>query len=159
MLTSNPYPVTGSIQGLNPTTYVNYHDTRPRIQKLNQNDPQPPGYAYRLPMSAEYDDWARNRDLVVPEEAYRLGNWGFGTPLPSPAKQAISYYEAGLWHHVGGSVDCWCGDPRTAAGTRVLRGGSWLCDPAQVQKASPSQKIESFTSAYTGYRLVRGPRS
>ncbi len=132
-----------------------------RVAKLNLDDPQPPGYAYRLPLSAEYDHWAKARDLAVPEEAYLPWMDGVGLDPVNPDQQGISYYEVGLWHHVGGSVECWCGDLSLVRSEfwRVFRGGSqggWGRDLRYIRGAGRSSFSSPRAFRLKGYRVVRG---
>ncbi len=156
MKVADPYPVIDPRGGFTPIVNVTFHEVERRISGRNLDDPQPPGYAYRLPIAKEYSPWVANRDLVVPIGAYRPWTWGVSSLLNTPIQQGISYYEDGLWHHVGGSVYCWCGDPLTPGG-RVTRGGSWRSSKGAVRAAYLDGCDPGFSLCDIGYRLVRGP--
>ncbi len=156
----DPYPVVDPRGDLTPVVDVSFYDVEVRISRLNLEDPQPPGYRYRLPLAVEYDPWVERRDMVVPEEAYKPWRPGYGGsfPLPDPRFQGISHYEAGLWHHVGGSVYCWCGDPPDSDDDRVIRGSPWYSSARDVREAH-QDGLSPFLFFYAnlGYRVVRGP--
>ncbi len=144
------------LRDLWPIVNVSFFDVEARISRLNLDDPQPPGYRYRLPLSAEYDPWVERRDQVVEGEAYE--HWGrfIGSPLVCPPQQRISYYEDGLWHQVGGAAHSWCSDLSGSRGDRVIRGGSWRSNKGYVQEAPRLASRPSYSADYLGYRLVRG---
>ncbi len=153
---ADPYPVIAPRGDLTPIVNVTFHEVERRISSLNEADPQPPGYRYRLPFQAEYDPWAANRDLVVPEEAYKPWDGVVGPLLVTATRQGISYYESGLWHHVGGSVFSWCGDPPIPEGNRVFRGGSWRSSAHYVRSAAQHWNVPGYSNGYLGFRLIRG---
>ncbi len=153
---ADPYPVPTDPDFLGPLVGISFRDVGWAVSRLNRRDPQPPGYQYRIPLSPEYDSWVGRRDLVVPDEAYTP--WGVD-PVNLPldpyfeVHQRISYYEAGIWHHIGGSVYCWCGP------FQGLRGGSWNSGSQGVKVARRSNRPLGDYGSFFGYRLVRGPRS
>ncbi len=154
---ADPYPVIDPRGGLTPIAMINFHEVELRVATLNEADPQPPGYRYRLPLSAEYDPWVERRSLVVPDEAYKPWN-GAVDPFPvTQTQQGISYYKGGIWFHVGGSVYCWCGDPLDPGCRRSFRGGSRSDDAREVRAAYRSWNDPSNAYGFLGYRLVRGP--
>ncbi len=157
----DPYPVIDSRGDLTPIVRVTFREVELRIAKLNLDDPQPPGYQYRLPLSCENKSWAANRDLVVEEGAYEPWKKRSICPNPlltTPAQQGISYYEGGLWFHVGGSVESWCGDPSSSiAGDRLAGGGSWGDYGPNVRSAYQSRASPNYFNGNIGYRLLRGP--
>ncbi len=154
---ADPYPVIDSRGDLTPIVEITFYGVEERIANLNLDDPQPPGYRYRLPLVSGYDSWVANRDRVVPEKAYKPWNGGIDPLLVTPTQQGISYYEDGLWFHVGGSVFCWCGDPPDSDGDRVFRGGSWYCFASYVRAALRYGNAPGNFDGILGYRLVRGP--
>ncbi len=153
---ADPYPVIDSLGALAPIVKVTFHDVEARISRLNLDDPQPPGYRYRLPLFQEYDPWVANRDLVVPEEAYTPWGGRIDPTLVTPTPQGVGYYELGLWFHVGGSVRSWCCDPLTRGGDRIIRGGSWFSDVCGVRTALLDWIDPGGSIGDLGYRLVRG---
>ncbi len=158
MKVADPYPVAFILGDLTPIVDVTFYGVEGRIASLNYTDPQPPGYRYRLPLSEEYFPWVERRDFLTPKEAY--GSWPqilFGAPSYIPNQQGISYYEDGLWFHVGGSVYCWCGDPLSVSGNRVIRGGSWASFSRGLRAASRGSAYPVNSCDDLGYRLVRGP--
>ncbi len=155
-LVADPYPVIDPLGKLTPVVDVPFAEVRRRISALNRCDPQPPGYRYGLPLAAEFDHWAERRALVVPDEAYKPWDSGVSQTYWCRPQQGISYYEDGLWHHVGGSVNSWCSDPLTPGGNRVIRGGSCLDLAFLVQRTYRSDIDPSFAYFDVGYRVVRG---
>ncbi len=156
MIVADPYPATHPLY-LVPSVRVDFLEVELRTASLNLDDPQPPGYAYRLPFSKEYDSWAEDRGLVVPVEAYSPWGGDIGPLLVTPTQQGVSYYNQGLWHHVGGSVYSWCGDPLTKEGKRVLRGGCRYESVARVRAPHLERGDPIYSNINLGYRLVRGP--
>ncbi len=154
---ADPYPVIDPRSDLTPIAGITFYDVEARISALNLDDPQPPGYKYRLPLAAEYDPWVAGRDLAVKDKAYWPWGWGL-IPffLVGPIQQGISYYEDGLWHHVGGSVYSWCGDPLDPEGRRVIRGGGGHNSASYVRAAHYIDTLPYIKPYYLGYRLVRG---
>ncbi len=158
MRVADPYPVIDSRGDLTPIVRVTFYEVGLRISRLNLDDPQPPGYGYRLPLSREYDPWVEHRDLVAPVfSQWPVKGYTSCPPLCTHGFQEISYYEDGLWFHVGGSVYCWCGDPLTLDGSRVYRGGSWFSFTHHVRLADQCSVGPRNTGNGLGYRLVRGP--
>ncbi len=161
---ADPYPVIDPQGDLTPIVNVTFPGVEGRIASINFDDPQPPGYRYRLPLSREYDPWVERRDMVVAEGVYdpwaRLNPWDevvVGPLLSAPLPQGISYYEGGLWFHVGGSVYCWCSDPPDSDGDRVARGCSRSSYAHSVREAFQLGFAPGFSDDYLGFRLLRGP--
>ncbi len=159
MIVFDPYPVIDPRGDLGPIANVTFCDVWMKVAEINLDDPQPPGYAYRLPLAQEYDPWIEMRDLVVSVEAYKPWEGDLDILLVAAAQQGISYYNQGLWHHVGGSVFSWCSDPLDHRGNRSIRGGSWLSDPRLARVAKRDSRDSNVALGYLGYRVVRGPRS
>ncbi len=156
MIVADPYPVVAPLGTLEPVVNVTFHDVVRRISRLNLDDPQPPGYRYRLPLAAEYDPWVGRRDQVSLDFAPWPTQDTSCPPLPDPSFQGISHYESGLWFHVGGSVLSWCGGPRTP-GSPNFRGNSWRDDVRDVRSTFRGWCNPDDFYDFFGYRLVRGP--
>ncbi len=157
MLIADPYPVAAALWALTPIVDVPFYDVEARVANLNLDDPQPPGYQYRLPISGEYDPWVERRSQVPLDTSHEpLEGEISCLPLCDPRFQGISYYEAGLWFHVGGSVNSWCSDPPDSDGRRMVRGGSWLSLARDVRAAYQNWVDPGLAGGVLGYRLVRG---
>ncbi len=153
----DPYPLAQGPTSLFPRVAVTPSLARLGVAKLNLDDPQPPGYRYRLPLSAEYDHWAKARDLVVPEEAYLPWDDGVDISPPIVAVQpGIGHYNQGLWLHVGGAVHSYIGDPQGQGVPLAHRGGSWDSDACRVRAAAHDYCDGGYALACTGCRVVRG---
>ncbi len=161
MKIADPYPVTDPSLGgdLTPVVDVSFYDVEVRISRLNLDDPQPPGYAYRLPLRAEYGPWVGRRNLVVAEEAYDPREEEVDRLPVTQTRQEISYYDQGIWFHVGGSVFSWCSNPVESEGRRVFSGGAWFNTMRRVRDVFWNRYDPNLSSVQLGFRLVRGPAS
>ncbi len=155
MRVADPYPVIALRSDLTPVVNATFAAVAKKISRINLDDPQPPGYQYRLPLGAEYDSWVGRRDLVVSVEAFEPWDGYVDSLLINAVQQGISYYENGLWFHVGGSVYCWCGD-LLHEGRRVFRGGSWHSFSRYVRAAYWCWDAPDYSGGDLSFRLLRG---
>ncbi len=155
---ADPYPVVSEV-GLEPVVGLPFDQVDELVFSFNRCDPQPPGYAYRFPRAIEYKPWAECRSLI---QGIDFSPWpvdgAVSEPLYGATIQGISYYNQGLWHHVNGSVACWCGDPLTPRGFRMIQLGFQRSLYQHAFESAPlGWGIPDKPRPHLGFRLVRGP--
>ena len=164
-----------------PVERVSWTDAQEFIQKVNQmND----GYIYRLPTEAEWEYACRagTRTLFSFGDSLSSDQANFiGFPYGAPAKEEVYRGKTtpvgsfqpnafGLYD-MHGNVWEWCQDwyHDTYAGApsdgsawlsggeqkyRVLRGGSWTSDGADLRSAYRSVSLPDDRRNYIGFRIV-----
>jgi len=158
------YPVTQAlwkaVMGNNPSHFVgdnlpveqvSWNDTQKFIQKLNEAT----GKTYRLPteyewiLAANVDNTIYSGSDNIDEVAWYYANSDRRThPVGLKKPNSLGIYD------MSGNVWEWCGD-WCKDKYRVIRGGSWVNDPALVRCANRSYYTPDYRYSYLGFRLAR----
>jgi formylglycine-generating enzyme required for sulfatase activity len=158
-----------------PVEQVSWNDAQEFIGKLNQKT----GLAYRLPSEAEWEyaaragsatDWSHGNDESrLADFAWFSANSGAkAQPVAQKRPNAFSLYDmhGNVWEWV---QDCWQDSYRGApadgsawsvgcsSNKRVLRGGSWDYNPANLRSAYRSWNTPGNRNYFSGLRLARTP--
>lgn len=147
-------------RGQRPVINVNYDDARSYVAWLSQHT----GLDYRLLSGGEWECAARGGSETPFHTGTRIGNMArYNSVGSAPVGfSAQNYY--GL-HDVHGNVwewttDCWGGREMTSVGDgvnackdRVLRGGSWTDQHAQLTFEARLRGIRSYRGIYVGFRV------
>jgi formylglycine-generating enzyme required for sulfatase activity len=158
-----------------PVEYVSWNDVQEFIAKLNQKT----GQKYRLPSEAEWEYAARagtTTEWSHGNDDSRLGNYACYSQNSGGKTQAVGQRlpnAFGLFDMHGNvwewTQDCWHGTYARApadgsswiagcrANDRVLRGGFWGSNPADMRSAYRGKNNPDGRSSGSGFRLARTP--
>ena len=159
-----------------PVERVSWYDAQEFAQRLSQKT----GKQYRLPSEAEWEYAARagsNAKWSFGDSDYQLGDyaWYGGNSQRTTQRVAQKRPNAFGVYDMHGNVwewveDCWhdnyAGAPADGSvwttaclnrNYRVLRGGSWINNPAILRSASRIRYAPDFRSNDNGLRLARTP--
>ena len=161
-------------RGDRPVIYVSWEDAKGYVQWLSRRT----GKEYRLPSEAEWEYAAR----AGTETAYSWGDaigvnlancGGCGSQWDGSKTAPVGSFGANAWglHDMHGNVyewveDCWNGSYRGApsdgsawlsgdCSERVLRGGSWIDEPAALRAAYRFTSPTGDRSLVSGFRVAR----
>ena len=149
-----------------PVERVSWSDAQEFAQRLSQKT----GKQYRLPSEAEWEYAARagsSSKWSFGDVAYQLGDHGWYAENSQNLTQRVAQKRANAFglFDMHGNVwewvqDCWhanyTGAPTNGGGNlRVLRGGSWGSNPADLRSAFRHWLTPDFRLNYFGLRLAR----
>jgi len=175
-----------NLMGINPSRFsacgpecpienISWDDVQKFIFKLNQKT----GQKYRLPNEAEWEYAARagtTTDWSFGNDASKLDNYAWdreniafntqlvGKKLPNAFSLYdmhgnVSEWTQDCWHdnYVGAPTDGSEWTTGCTRNSRVLRGGSWGDNPANLRSAIRSWSVPVDRSNFIGFRLARTP--
>ena len=149
-----------------PVERVSWDEAQEFAQRLSQKT----GKQYRLPSEAEWEYAARagsSSKWSFGDVAYQLGDHGWYAENSQNLTQRVAQKRANAFglFDMHGNVwewvqDCWhanyTGAPTNGGGNlRVLRGGSWGSNPADLRSAFRHWLTPDFRLNYFGLRLAR----
>ncbi|HEX4997616.1 MAG TPA: SUMF1/EgtB/PvdO family nonheme iron enzyme [Terriglobia bacterium] len=168
---SNPSAFNGDRR---PVENVSWNDVREFLNRLNSRDD---GFCYRLPTEAEWEYAARAGSVEpLPGGPGTIAEFAWFAENSSAETHPVGEKRPNAWglYDMEGNVAEWVQDtyagsyapstvtdpagPGGAAGSKVIRGGSWNDDPKNLRVSrrdalNPSRRYSSI-----GFRLVREPR-
>ena len=156
-----------------PVEQVSWDDIQQFIEKLNQKA----GQKYRLPSEAEWEYAARagtTTEWSHGNDESKLGNYAWYSANSARQPQEVGQKRPNAFglYDMHGNVwewtqDCWhnnyAGAPTDGSAwttgcsgnVRVLRGGSWIFDPAYLRSAIRSGIYPYYRLRENGFRLAR----
>lgn len=153
-----------------PASFISWNEAQSFVAWLNQNDPLPNSYQYRLCTEAEWEYAARggtttkwscgDDDACLLAEAWYNANTSQVHPVKTKQPNAFGLYDmqGNLREWVEDTYSTYqstaVSDPISTSGNnRVWRGGNWCLAPNGIRVAKRNQLAPGSTNHVMGFRL------